>query len=125
MIASAPSSAPVTASLACLWYPLGLLCFALSVIMTVGNFWVLIAAYWERRRGGDRGHSMLPLLGLLFGLGAWFCVWDLLGWWALVPAAVDPGTWILLTLPWVIAWNVRDARKRKQPEHTRREHTPH
>lgn len=119
MIASAPTSAPVSASLACLWYPLGLLCFALSVLMAVGNFWVLVAACQERRRGGDRGFSLLPLFGLLFGLGAWFCVRDLLGWWALVPAVVDPGTWTLLTLPWVIAWNVRDARERKRRDRTR------
>lgn len=76
--------------------------FAFAVLMAFGNLAGGIAALIRKRRGGDRGFSSIPLVSLVLCTLAWAIGGQALGWWVFIPAILDPGTWMLAALPFVL-----------------------
>ena len=75
---------------------------ALSCLVACTNIAGCIAASVRKVQGVDKGYSNVPFLSLLFALVAWFLSHEEFGLWPLLPAALDPGTWMTLYFPWVI-----------------------
>lgn len=75
-----------------------------AVLILVGN----IAGCVEAHR--HHGHySNIPFLSLIFSALAWVCGSSTFGLWAFLPAALDPGTWMLAALPFCL---IRQSGKR-------------
>jgi len=74
-----------------------------SILITLGGGYVITMNYLcifvslrNARRGIDRHHSLAPLAGpalMIAGLGT---LVPNIGWFLLLPALIDPGTWILV-----------------------------
>jgi hypothetical protein len=80
----------------------------LSTLVALGNWYGIARCSRDRARGNDRSFSCIPLFSLLFGAMAWLAGRHTLGWWVLLPAALDPINWALPLLPWIL-W--RDSRQ--------------
>lgn len=76
-------------------------CLAFSALVAFGNLVGCIAAVRRKRRGIDRGYSSVPLISLVFAFLAWLAARHTIGAWAFLPTIIDPGTWMLVVLPWV------------------------
>lgn len=85
-----------------------IICLVLSALLMLGQWASLIAA---SRRG--EGYSCVPLISLLFGVAAFLLGRPTLGWWALLPAMLDPGTWVCVALPWVF-WQITTEKRRRE-----------
>ena len=79
-----------------------IICLALSSLVAVGNLGGCIAAMRRKRQGIDRGYSSVPLISLVFAFLAWLTARHTVGAWAFLPTVIDPGTWMLPVLPWVL-----------------------
>ncbi|MCX7004689.1 MAG: hypothetical protein NTV22_15650 [bacterium] len=71
----------------------------LAAVIAAGNIGGCTAAMLSKRKGSDKGYSCIPLFSLLFSVGSWLLGRNTIGWWAFVPAILDPGTWVLIALP--------------------------
>ena len=70
-----------------------------SVLIAIGNIVGCIGASRRKKRGIEEGYSSVPLISLLFSFLAWAFGGSAIGIWAFIPAALDPGTWMLIGLP--------------------------
>jgi hypothetical protein len=54
----------------------------------------------------NRGHSLFPATILILAYCCLACVigYDTIGWWAFVPTAFDPGSWLCPFLPFMLAY---------------------
>jgi hypothetical protein len=78
---------------------LSVICLILSSLIALGNIGGSVAAWRRKKRGIDRGYSNVPLISLLFSYLAWLSARNTIGLWALLPTVLDPGTWMLISLP--------------------------
>jgi hypothetical protein len=74
----------------------------LASLVAIGNISGCLAAHKRKKQGIDKGYSNIPLVSLAFSILAWLAGHDRLGMWPFLPAALDPGTWLSLYMPWVI-----------------------
>ncbi len=82
----------------------------LAGLVAAGNVVGIVAAVRRRRYGSDRGFSCVPLVSAIFAGLSSFLGHATLGWWPLLIALLDPGTWTLpLALPFIVreAWRNR------------------
>ena len=71
----------------------------IAILIAIGNIAGCIEAVRRKRRGIEEGYSNIPLISLLFSFLAWALGGSAIGIWAFIPAALDPGTWMLIGLP--------------------------
>jgi hypothetical protein len=91
---------------------IGIVFFALSVLIAIANLCSTIET-WLRRRGGVKAHySPMPFASLAFGFLAWYKARGTFGLGAFLPALLDPGTWAIIPL-WYKYWSRRTARPRR------------
>lgn len=74
-------------------------CLGISIMIAIGNIAGCVGAERRYRRGIEEGYSSVPILSLLFSFLAWAFGGSSIGIWAFIPAALDPGTWMLVGLP--------------------------
>ena len=72
----------------------------LSVFGPLANISGIVGAYRNKKRGIDKGYSCAPLISLVPSLISWLTGREWLGLWPFLPTIIDPGTWMLLYLPW-------------------------
>jgi len=89
----------------------------LATLIALGNVGGATAAIIRKRKGIDKGYSSVPLFSLLFATAAWFLGKHTIGFWAFVPAILDPGTWMLVALPGALIEAIR-YEKKKDTEQT-------
>ncbi len=85
---------------------IGFIFVALASCIAIGDVIGGYQAILRRRKGIPRGFSTVPLLSLLFSLAALALLYQTIGYWALLPAALDPATWSLVYLPFYLLWRV-------------------
>lgn len=73
----------------------------LSTLIATGNIVGCVRAVRRHRRGDQRGYSNVPFLSLFFGSLAYWIGRPALGAWSFLPCALDPGTWMVLFLPYL------------------------
>jgi hypothetical protein len=81
-----------------------IIALGLAVFVSIGNIIGCCAAIRRRRKGGTRGYSCVPLVSIVFCTIAWLNTPESIGAWAFLPAALDPGTYSLASLPFYLAW---------------------
>lgn len=89
---------------------LSVILLIIAALTALGNIAGGIGALRRKRSQGGRGYSHIPLISLLCCLGAWNFSRETMGFWAFLPAAVDPGTWVLAALPRAIFENFQNKR---------------
>jgi hypothetical protein len=67
----------------------------LATLVAAANVAGCAQAILRQRRGSTRGYSCVPLLSTLLAGAAWLLGGDRMGLWPLVPALLDPGTWMI------------------------------
>ena len=77
-------------------------CLGVSTLIACGNIAGCIGAAIRKKRGIDRGYTCIPLVSILFSSLAWAFGGPAFGLWVFIPAALDPGTWMLLALPFAV-----------------------
>lgn len=77
---------------------------AATVLMILASFIALGNIIGCVRAEPQRGYSAVPFLSVLFSGAAWICSSDSIGFWTFIPAVLDPGTWILVILPFYLIW---------------------
>lgn len=82
----------------------------LASLIAAGNLTGTYQAIQRQRKGDPRGYSSVPLISLLLSLGALGLLHKSIGYWALLPAVVDPGTWSIFVLPFYLLWRVISGR---------------
>jgi hypothetical protein len=75
----------------------GWILLAAGLFFIVLNYGALAVNYLNRRRGIDRHHSFVPLLGGLLGASGLYVLGQ--GALAFVIAVADPGVWVIALLP--------------------------
>ena len=85
---------------------LTILLIALASYVALMNFAGTYLAIQRRRKGISGGYSSVPLVSLMFCLMAVAISYDTLGFWPLIPALIDPGTWLIVTMPFFLLWMV-------------------
>jgi|ERR1019366_10485717 hypothetical protein len=88
----------------------------LASMVVFFQYAALIEFYIRSRRGDPGGHSVLPIMSLFFSLLAWAYGYETFGLWAFLPAILDPGTWVLVFLPFVLFHIWRNSRNSKGGE---------
>ena len=81
---------------------IALLLLVLAMYVAAMNIAGSVRTILRRRKGIPGGYSSVPLVSIVFGGGAWWLANDTIGWWAMLPAVIDPGTWVLVTLPFLL-----------------------
>jgi len=78
----------------------------ISGLVAVGNIAGIAVVFRRRKEGSDRGISFVPLVSAIFAGLSSLLGHATLGWWPLLIALLDPGTW---TLPLIVreAWSTR------------------
>ncbi len=74
-------------------------CLGVSALIACGNIAGCIGAAIRKKRVIYQGYTSIPLISILFSSLAWAFGGPAFGLWAFIPAALDPGTWMLLALP--------------------------
>ena len=77
-------------------------CLGVSALIACGNIAGCIGAVRRKKRGIDQGYTSIPLVSILFSSLAWAFGGPAFGLWVFIPAALDPGTWMLLALPFAV-----------------------
>lgn len=77
-------------------------CLGVSTLVACGNIAGSIGAVIRKRRGIDQGYTCIPLVSILFSSLAWVLGGTTIGALAFIPAALDPGTWMLVALPFAL-----------------------
>ena len=97
-----------TLGLVVAWVMLGL-----AVLVALVNWASFVRNYRRRRQGVARHDPVIPGLGFLLLIIAGFVCPRGPGVWIAVPVMLDPGTWVVIALPFVMlrAWHAR-----KKPE---------
>ncbi|NUP06269.1 MAG: hypothetical protein HOW73_09445 [Polyangiaceae bacterium] len=67
----------------------------LAALVAIGNIAGIASVVRDRRQGSTRGYSPVPLLSLIFSATSWALGHTHFGRWLLLPAAIDPGTWMV------------------------------
>ncbi len=89
-------------------------CLIISMLIAIGNIAGCVGAARRYRRGIEEGYSSVPILSLFFSFLAWAFGGSSIGIWAFIPAALDPGTWMLVGLPLAffdITWPQKEKRR--------------
>ena len=78
-------------------------CFLLllSAYVTLCNIGGCVQAHRRQKRGESGGYSNVPILSFVFASLAWLAGHNLLGFWVFVPTVLDPGTWVIVLLPFL------------------------
>jgi hypothetical protein len=84
----------------------GVVLFALATLIAFGNLVGVCQAIHRKRKGIPYGFSTVPLFSLLFSIGSLAFLYDTVGYWALIPTAIDPATWSFIFMPFFIFWSV-------------------
>jgi hypothetical protein len=99
----------------------------LSALVAIANQCVFIETWLRRRRGIRFRYASIPFASLACGCVVWIRARGTFGFWAFVPALLDPGTWAILPLAWKW-WAERSAAARKpqwkKPKDTWKQHEP-
>ena len=77
-------------------------CIAVAALVALGNLAGCIGALIRNKRGIDQGYSSIPLVSVVFCTLAWLLGGQDFGWLTFTPALLDPGTWMLVALPFVL-----------------------
>jgi len=85
---------------------IGVAFLALASLIAVANLIGCFRALRRKHLGIDKGYSSIPLLSILFSLVGLAVFRNVIGYWALLPAAIDPGTWSIVILPFYLLWRV-------------------
>jgi hypothetical protein len=81
---------------------LGWILIALASYIAILDIFGCTRAIVRKRRGDSRGYSNIPVLSLLLCCIAWLIARPTFGFWAFVPAILDPATWSLIYLPFYL-----------------------
>lgn len=81
---------------------MSLVLFGLATLIAACNLIGGVAAVRRQRRGDSRGYSAIPLFSIPLSVGAYLAGPEPLGLFALAPAALDPATWSLLSMPFFL-----------------------
>lgn len=82
----------------------------LASLVAMANLFGTYQALQLQRKGMSKGYSSVPLLSMMLSLGALGALYGTIGYWALLPAALDPGTWSVVILPFYLVWRVISGR---------------
>jgi hypothetical protein len=93
-------------------YYIGIVFFALSVLIAIANLCTTIDTWLKRRSGVKAQYTFVPFASLALGLLAWYKARGTFGLGAFLPALLDPGTWAILPL-WYKHWARRTAHPRR------------
>jgi hypothetical protein len=74
----------------------------LAALVALVNWVCFLRNYRNRRRGVDQHASIIPALGFILLVIAGFICPHGPGAWIVVPVMVDPGTWVVIALPFVM-----------------------
>lgn len=74
-------------------------CLGVSVLIACVNVAGCIVAAIKKSRGTDQGYTCIPLISFVFSSLAWALGGPAIGPLAMIPATLDPGTWMLVALP--------------------------
>ena len=85
-------------------------CLGVSTLVACGNIAGCVGAVIRKKRGIDQGYSSIPLVSILFSFLAWALGGQAIGPLAFIPAALDPGTWMLIALPFAFVDVIRPDR---------------
>jgi len=82
-----------------------------ATLVALVNWSSFLRNYRNRRRGGGRHHSVIPLLGFVLLIIAGMVCRHGPGVWIVVPVMLDPGTWVVIALPFVMLrnWSSKNA----------------
>jgi hypothetical protein len=72
----------------------------LSALIAIANLCISIETWLRRRSGTKIKYSNVPFASLACGCLVWAKARGTFGWWAFVPALLDPGTWAIIPLVW-------------------------
>lgn len=86
-----------------------------SILIAIGNIAGCVGAARRFGAGSEEGYSSVPILSLFFSFLAWTFGEPSIGIWAFIPAALDPGTWMLVGLPLTFFDITWPQRKRAKP----------
>ncbi len=93
-----------------LWIAGGL-CSGLGVLFTLLNWGCIWARVRDRRRGIDKNHSLVPLVGPVFVMmGANVAPMEI-PWWLWLSWAVDPGTYVLICVLPYVAYDIYTSKR--------------
>jgi hypothetical protein len=84
----------------------GIVFVLLASLVAVANLSGTYQAIQLQRKGIQKGYSSVPLLSLMFSILALGALYRSIGYWPLLPAALDPGTWSVLVLPFYLVWRM-------------------
>ncbi len=86
------------------WILLGL-----AALVALANWTCFLRNYRNRRRGVARHYSIVPALSFILLMIAGFVCPRGPGVWIAVPVVLDPGTWVVIALPFAMlrAWYSR------------------
>jgi hypothetical protein len=87
-------------------FTIAIVLVVLASLVALANLIGCYQATQRARKGLSGGYSTVPILSLVFSLVAWRLAIDTMGYWAFVPAALDPGTWALVFLPFYLLWRI-------------------
>ena len=73
-----------------------------STLIACGNIAGCIGAVIRKKQGIHQGYTCIPLVSILFSSLAWAVGGPDFGLWVFIPAALDPGTWMLLAVPFAV-----------------------
>jgi hypothetical protein len=77
---------------------------ALATLVAIGNMAGVYGALRRQRQGISGGYSCVPVLSISFAFVARSLASETVGWWAFLPAVLDPGTWVVAVLPIALPW---------------------
>ncbi|MCE0498465.1 MAG: hypothetical protein LV481_11025 [Methylacidiphilales bacterium] len=82
------------------------LLFLLAIVVALVNWLCFFRNYRNRVRGVAKHHSIIPALGFFLLIIAGLICPRGPGVWIVVPVMLDPGTWVVIVLPFVMlrAW---------------------
>jgi hypothetical protein len=73
----------------------------LSAFIATGNIVGCVQAVRRQCRGDQRGYSSIPFLSFFFATLAYWVGQPTIKVWGFLPCALDPGTWMILFLPFL------------------------
>lgn len=81
---------------------IALIFMALASFIAIANIYGCMLAGQNRRKNINKGYSCVLALSLICCIIAYFLGKGIFGFLAFIPALIDPGTWLILCIPWVI-----------------------
>lgn len=97
---------------------LALILTLIAGLVAMFNLAVVFAAFRGRNRVPRRGYSLVHLASAACGGAGCLLGHSTLGWWPLLPAACDPGTWTMAIASLLLlrkAWRSRSASSDRRP----------